>query len=85
MIYNPIAEFGGGAYRDAVGTRYCEVALRLFVDPNDPKALPRAGASAVRHDPNRLFELALDGLLLALSAQSRRWSAIALARLRSSA
>ena len=29
-------------------------------------ALARVQRAAVRHDPNRLFELALDGLLLAL-------------------
>jgi TetR/AcrR family transcriptional regulator, tetracycline repressor protein len=32
-------------------------------------ALARVQHAAVRHDPNRLFELALDGLLLALSAR----------------
>ncbi len=32
-------------------------------------ALARVQRAAVRHDPNRLFELALDGLLLALSAR----------------
>jgi len=31
-------------------------------------ALARVQRAAVRHDPNRLFELALDGLVLALSA-----------------
>ncbi len=45
--YNPIAEFGGGTYRidrDAVGTRYGRVALRLFVDPGDPDDLAAAHA-----------------------------------------
>ena len=32
-------------------------------------ALARVRRAAVRHDPNRLFELALDGLVLALSAR----------------
>ena len=32
-------------------------------------ALARVQQAAVHHDPNRLFELALDGLLLALSAR----------------
>lgn len=32
-------------------------------------ALAHVQRAAVRHDPNRLFELALDGLLLALNAR----------------
>ncbi|HEX6847847.1 MAG TPA: DUF1214 domain-containing protein [Chitinophagaceae bacterium] len=43
--YNPIAEFGGGTYtltKENVGTRYALVALRLFVDPNDPKDMKQA-------------------------------------------
>lgn len=38
--YNPLAAFGGGTYsltKDNVGTRYAQVVLRLFADPNDPK------------------------------------------------
>lgn len=38
--YNPIAEFGGGIYtltEENVGTRYAAVALRMFINPGDPK------------------------------------------------
>lgn len=45
--YDPIAEFGGGTYRvekKKVGTRYAMVALRLFVDPSDPKDMEIAHA-----------------------------------------
>ena len=45
--YNPIAAFGGGRYqltKQIVGTRYAVVALRVFVDPNDPTDLASANA-----------------------------------------
>lgn len=45
--YNPIADFGGGTYRlsrETIGTRYALVALRTFVDPNDPADLAAAHA-----------------------------------------
>ncbi|MGC3947687.1 MAG: DUF1214 domain-containing protein [Chryseolinea sp.] len=43
--YNPIAEFGRGSYtltEEGVGTRYAIVALRLFMNPNDPKDMAEA-------------------------------------------
>jgi hypothetical protein len=45
--YNPIAAFGAGTHRltrETVGTRYAVVALRTFVDPNDPKDMAAAHA-----------------------------------------
>jgi hypothetical protein len=45
--YNPIAAFGAGTHRltrESVGTRYATVALRTFVDPNDPKDIADAHA-----------------------------------------
>jgi len=45
--YNPIAEFGGGTYtltEENVGTRYAVIALRMFIDPNDPKDMEQAHA-----------------------------------------
>lgn len=45
--YDPFAEFGGGTYtltQENVGTRYCVVALRTFIDPNDPKDIEKAHA-----------------------------------------
>lgn len=43
--YSPMALFGGGVYKlskASAGTRYAMVALRMFVDPNDPKDMQEA-------------------------------------------
>ena len=57
----PGGEVGGGEREH----RQAQEALSAERYP----ALARVRRAAVRHDPNRLFELALDGLVLALSAR----------------
>lgn len=45
--YNPAVFYGGGSHtltRESVGTRYAMVAVRLFVDPNDPADVKQANA-----------------------------------------
>ena len=57
----PGGEVGGGEHEH----RHAQETLPAERYP----ALGRVQRAAVRHDPNRLFELALDGLLLALGAR----------------
>ncbi len=45
--YNPLAAFDAGKYtltRERIGTRYIEIAMRIFVDPNNPADLATARA-----------------------------------------
>jgi hypothetical protein len=45
--YTPVAEFGGGTYtltEENVGTPYAVVALRMFINPNDPSDMEKAHA-----------------------------------------
>lgn len=45
--FNPAVFYGGGSHtltRESVGTRYVMVAVRIFVDPNDPADVRQANA-----------------------------------------
>jgi TetR/AcrR family transcriptional regulator, tetracycline repressor protein len=82
LIGHLVAEAGstpGADPDDDVDDRHAEAQAAL--DPERFPALAAIGDAAVAHDPQRLFEVAVEGLILALRAQpSRRDGAGASAR-----
>jgi len=69
IIGHALAEAGRPPGGEVGGGEQEHQQAQEILPPDRYPALARVQRAAVRHDPNRLFELALDGLLLALSAR----------------